>query len=428
MISILTVLLSSTLNLAAGEPGAFLGVQLAEVPEAVAAHFELKGGAMVNEVFPGSPAEKAGLKRRDIIIAADGKNVEGPAFLQETIRGHKPGDTISLEVRRGDKTLKVEAQLGSREAPAEGEAKKEEEKKLELKQPEPGFLGIRFSPVPPVLAEHLNLEEGKGVIVDDVLPDSPAAKAKISKRDVIVLLAGKEIQQPQEVYGLLKDRKEGEEIQIELIHKGNRQKISAVLGARPKGASFDLPEEGRWRRFFKPYPGSPDRSWYHGRLHLKKPNGEDLVFELPDFQFNADELARDLEKKLHDQLKDLKDLPQDLEKRLDDLLDQYRHDLPKFELHTDQPEDIVQFHKQVAIARLVEGDCDITVREEDGRRTVTVKKGGEVLAKERPADQLDSLPKEIQEKVEKAMDTLPKETLPKEAGKLKLQGEKTIKI
>lgn len=427
MISILTVLLSSTLQLAAGDPVAFLGVQLAEVPEAVAEHFELKGGAMVNEVFPGSPAEKAGLKRRDLILAIDGKNVEGPAFLQEAIRGHKPGDTVSLEVRRGDQTLKVDAQLGSREAPAESEEKKEE-KKLELKKPEPGFLGIRFSPVPPVLAEHLNLEEGRGVIVDDVLPDSPAAKAKITKRDVIVSLAGKEIQQPREVYDLLKERKEGEEIQIELIHKGTRQKISAVLGARPKGASFDLPEEPRWRRFFKPYPGSPDRSWYRGRLHLKKPNGEDLVFEIPDFQFNTDELARELEEKFHDQMEGLKGLPQDLEKRLEDLLGQYKHDLPKFEWHTDQPEDIVEVHKQVAIARLVEGDCDITVREEDGKRTVTVKKGGEVLAQELPADRLETLSKEIQEKVQKAMDTLPKETLPKEPGKLKLQGEKTIKI
>jgi len=87
MIQMLPLFFALTLNAPDPEAKAFLGVQLTEVPEAVAEHFELTGGAMVNEVLAGSPAEKAGLKRRDIVTTIDGKKSRRP---RADARHHPP--------------------------------------------------------------------------------------------------------------------------------------------------------------------------------------------------------------------------------------------------------------------------------------------------------------------------------------------------
>jgi serine protease Do len=64
-------------------------------------------------VFPGSPADRAGLREGDEIVAIDGNPVNGDRDLAEQILPHMPGDKITLTVLRGDSTLKVEVTLGT---------------------------------------------------------------------------------------------------------------------------------------------------------------------------------------------------------------------------------------------------------------------------------------------------------------------------
>ncbi|MEP6469677.1 MAG: trypsin-like peptidase domain-containing protein [Chloroflexota bacterium] len=64
-------------------------------------------------VFPGSPADQAGLREGDEIVAIDGNPVNGDRDLAEQILPHMPGDKITLTVLRGDSTLKVEVTLGT---------------------------------------------------------------------------------------------------------------------------------------------------------------------------------------------------------------------------------------------------------------------------------------------------------------------------
>lgn len=94
---------------------AWLGVQLSPVPAALAYHLGLKEtGAMVANVFEGSPAEKAGLDRYDVIVKADGKTVAGGmeavSKFAINIRDKKPGDTLELTVfnQGQEKTLSIE--------------------------------------------------------------------------------------------------------------------------------------------------------------------------------------------------------------------------------------------------------------------------------------------------------------------------------
>jgi serine protease Do len=62
--------------------------------------------ARVIDVTPGGPAEKAGLKVDDMIVDFDGKDMPNPAAVGRILAAHQPGDKLTLEIRRGNKTVK----------------------------------------------------------------------------------------------------------------------------------------------------------------------------------------------------------------------------------------------------------------------------------------------------------------------------------
>jgi putative serine protease PepD len=76
-------------------------------------------GAGIRSVNPGSAAQRAGLKRGDVITKVDADTISGSESLVATIRGHRPGDTVTLTVvSGGDHTHTVRVTLGSdRSAP-----------------------------------------------------------------------------------------------------------------------------------------------------------------------------------------------------------------------------------------------------------------------------------------------------------------------
>jgi serine protease Do len=68
----------------------------------------------IEEIIPGSAAEKAGLQVNDVIIRFDGQKLEKREDLQLLIGGKRPGDEVTLEVRRDDQTLALKVTLGRR--------------------------------------------------------------------------------------------------------------------------------------------------------------------------------------------------------------------------------------------------------------------------------------------------------------------------
>lgn len=80
----------------------YLGVGLAEG----------EGGAKIIGVMKGSPADRAGLKVEDVVIEADGKKVLDNESLVNRIQRHRPGDVVTMKVRRGKMNLELKAKLG----------------------------------------------------------------------------------------------------------------------------------------------------------------------------------------------------------------------------------------------------------------------------------------------------------------------------
>lgn len=94
----------------------WLGVHLTEVPAPLAAQLGLEDtGVMIGNVVEDSPAEEAGLRRWDVMVALDGKSVsDSMGQLIERIRGFSEGTDIDLTVIRNGEELEVEVTLGAR--------------------------------------------------------------------------------------------------------------------------------------------------------------------------------------------------------------------------------------------------------------------------------------------------------------------------
>ncbi len=156
-----------------------LGVTVQGVTSDVAASLGLKEvrGALVSEVAKGSPAEKAGVKRGDVIVSVDGAAVADGNTLRNRIAATKPGSTVALGLLRdgGEKTVRVQLRelptaraAGEKAEPAEG-----------------GRLGLSVRPLTPEDARELGLESRRGLLVAEVDPAGPAAAAGLQPGDVI---------------------------------------------------------------------------------------------------------------------------------------------------------------------------------------------------------------------------------------------------
>ncbi len=105
------------------------------------------------------------------------------------------------------------------------------------------FVGVATAAVPDMLADHLGLTDGSGVIIRTVCPDSPAEKAGLSVNDIITSLDGKVITDPDGFSAAVRDRKAGERIKMDLIHKGKPAKVEVTLTTRPADATAQLESE-----------------------------------------------------------------------------------------------------------------------------------------------------------------------------------------
>lgn len=98
----------------AREKRAWLGVRVRHLSPQERGHLRLEGGLVVEVVFPGSPAEKAGVRRNDIILALGGREVNDLSTLQQFLDALSPGQTVEFGLLREGKKEKVKVTLGTR--------------------------------------------------------------------------------------------------------------------------------------------------------------------------------------------------------------------------------------------------------------------------------------------------------------------------
>jgi serine protease Do len=94
----------------------YLGVYLSDLTQETASRFAspVDSGALIEEVEPGSPADDAGMKRGDIVIAAGSEEVRSSGDLLSALRNYMPGDTVGLKILRSGENTTLQANLAER--------------------------------------------------------------------------------------------------------------------------------------------------------------------------------------------------------------------------------------------------------------------------------------------------------------------------
>jgi serine protease Do len=123
----------------------------------------------------GSPAEKGGLRRGDVVVQFNGQEVREVTDLTRRVAAAPIGSEAKITVIRDGKRVTIPIQLG--EMPSEPLQAKAE--------PKAKPLGMGLQDLTPELARQLDIEEQTGVVVTEVDDDSPAARAGIQEGDVI---------------------------------------------------------------------------------------------------------------------------------------------------------------------------------------------------------------------------------------------------
>ncbi len=160
----------------------WLGVFIQPVTPAIARAMGLEKprGALVGDVSPGSPAEKAGLRRGDIVLSFNGQAIEETRELSLKVAMQAPGSSARLGVHRDGREIEVTVVLG--EQPSEGRASLPGREA----EAEPVLEGVAVTDLTGQLRRQLGLPPGvAGVAVSAVRPGTPAAEAGLRRGDVI---------------------------------------------------------------------------------------------------------------------------------------------------------------------------------------------------------------------------------------------------
>jgi serine protease Do len=156
-------------------------------------------GVLVNGVDPGSPAERAGLRRGDIVTAVQGRSVDDPDALRYRFATLPIGSQAALSVTREGRTREVALAVA---APPEDPPR--ETTPIQGRNP---FAGAQVANLSPALLEEVRLPTltaRQGVVVLDVAQASPAARIGLRPGDVVLRLNGRDVRRVRDLVDALR--------------------------------------------------------------------------------------------------------------------------------------------------------------------------------------------------------------------------------
>jgi len=242
------------LSILAGR-GAAIGVTVRDVPPAEAGGDPADHGVLVDEVRPGSPADKAGLKGGDRLVEFDGERIRSARqfarLVQETAAGRTVPAAIVRDGRRSNIQITPESDRRA-DVMIQGDFMRDFSRSLgRLGDRLPPFdfnfdfdvpasgrrLGVTVEELTNQLADYFGATDG--VLVTSVADDSSASRAGLKAGDVITSINGRAVHSRQDLLQGLRDASDGNEVSIGIV----RDKKPSTLTAKIEGVR--RPARGR---------------------------------------------------------------------------------------------------------------------------------------------------------------------------------------
>lgn len=202
----------------------YLGVYIQTMDDTLKKFYGVENGALVQQVTPNSPAEKAGVRPEDVIVSVNDKKVADADEARSAISSLPPGSTARLGIMRDRKPMTLHVQLGSLppsiHRPARG-----------LPQPAPSEhkqLGITVAPLDEAARQQWGLDSKvSGVLIVGVASGSPAERAGLQPGDVIVRVDRVPVSTPDALTRALGDLERRDSVVLK-IRRGGEERIVAV--------------------------------------------------------------------------------------------------------------------------------------------------------------------------------------------------------
>ncbi len=238
----------------------YLGVQTQDINKENLGKYNLNEvrGVGVEKVVENSPAAKAGLQNGDVIVRFEGEDVTSVRKLNRLIGEVAPDHQVKIKVLRGGDEREITATIGKRDLPMFqnggfnlGNLELGNLQTLPTMPTMPNLprtqvmplpalpngqgnyvfrlganrqIGVGVSPLNAQLGEYFGIGEGKGLLVNNVRENSPAAKAGLKAGDVIIEADGKEVKLMVDLIRALNDKKEGD-VSLTIVRDKNRQTV-----------------------------------------------------------------------------------------------------------------------------------------------------------------------------------------------------------
>ncbi|MBU6425723.1 MAG: Do family serine endopeptidase [Rhodospirillales bacterium] len=224
----------------------FLGVSAQMISPQMAQALKLPGanankdGALIAAVAPNSPAEKAGLKPGDVIIAVNGQTVKTPGDLAADIADIDPSSKADITYLHDG--AKQDVSVAVEEMPNNPDASFQEGSQGGNSQQSTshGALGLTLAPLTPDLRNQLNLpQDATGAVIVDVKPNSLADQAGLQQGDLLVGVGPTNVTSPDDAVAAIKAaRKSGAgAVALRIVRQGQALFVGIGLSGNDAGGN-----------------------------------------------------------------------------------------------------------------------------------------------------------------------------------------------
>jgi serine protease Do len=190
-----------------------LGVRVQPMTRELAQSFRLEepNGALIAAVDPGSPADKAGLKPGDVVLAYNGQAIDDPNKLPRLVAATKPGSSATMKIWRNGSAQDVKFTASELVADARA-ARPADDKDKDAK---PNRLGLVVSELPPAQRRALGIDHG--LLVEKA--EGKSGAVPLRPGDVILAVGGEPLKTVEEFERLISSGKSGDTVAL-LVRRG----------------------------------------------------------------------------------------------------------------------------------------------------------------------------------------------------------------
>lgn len=231
-------------------------------------------GLQIKRVVEDSPAGKAGLMTKDLLMKIDGDKIYTVDQVKRMLSFYEPGQKIQITYKRGEEINTCRLKL-------------EEKKRPEF--PKRTYMGVFLQDLDEKLKDKLKIAEPFGIMISEVVKNSPADIAGLKDNDILLSFANEKIYTSDQLVKMLQNHKPKDEIEVKILRGKKFKKLKIILGEKEDKLNFLFSKKTDLQHLFETpenilfyqYDYSDHNKWIGVELDINKvktvKDGETIV-------------------------------------------------------------------------------------------------------------------------------------------------------